>query len=504
MRLALALVRRCCSPRRRARRRPPPTRRHVRRRASTTPSRGRARSTAVHAAASSNGRPRQRPVPARCRAATCSRRFDRAAGASSSSSCAAPAAGSTRHVRQPARVRDGVRRDRRRRSTGDGRLDAGRARSDRPARDDLRASSGDGARTPYRHRRRRVLRRPTSRTPTITSLGHARSRSPSTVRSAARFAVLVDGGTLVACTSPFAPAGLAPGAHTLPASARRRVRPRPTRTPAPTTSPSPRRAPRRRSPTPTATASPTRATTARRSANADQADGDKDGVGDACELLPPGNVPPVAGETAVVKALSGEVFVKLPTRRRWASADARAVPGDGLRPAQGRRLGAGRLDRRHAQGRDLGAPRRPTATPPRTSAPSASRPGSRPASSRCKQKRAKKAAKKTSISTDIGLLSPPGAEAACAKPAPAKGVVRTLSMVAKGCLPHARRREHGDGAQRDVQHHRPLRRHAHRGRQGPRLAGGQGHQEAGRRARRAAPTWSRRSSSRSRRAASAA
>ena len=50
-----------------------------------------------------------------------------------------------------------------------------------------------------------------------------------------------------------------------------------------------------------------------------------------------------------------------------------------------------------------------------------------------KQARLKKGAvKKASISTDIGLLSPPGAEAACNK-GPAKGVlVRSVSPVAKG------------------------------------------------------------------------
>jgi hypothetical protein len=49
-------------------------------------------------------------------------------------------------------------------------------------------------------------------------------------------------------------------------------------------------------------------------ANSDQADSDKDGVGNACEVLPRGDRPPQAGETAVVKLLSGDVFVKLPTK----------------------------------------------------------------------------------------------------------------------------------------------------------------------------------------------
>ena len=40
-------------------------------------------------------------------------------------------------------------------------------------------------------------------------------------------------------------------------------------------------------------------------------------------------------------------------------------------------------------------------------------------------------AKKTSIPTDVGLLSPPGAEATCQR-GPSKGIVRSVSMVVKG------------------------------------------------------------------------
>jgi hypothetical protein len=47
-------------------------------------------------------------------------------------------------------------------------------------------------------------------------------------------------------------------------------------------------------------------------ANPGQGDADKDGVGDACELLPPGNTPIEAGRFVTVKLLSGEVLVKLP------------------------------------------------------------------------------------------------------------------------------------------------------------------------------------------------
>ena len=47
-------------------------------------------------------------------------------------------------------------------------------------------------------------------------------------------------------------------------------------------------------------------------ANAGQGDADRDGVGDACEVLPSGNTPVEAGRVATVKLLSGDVFVKLP------------------------------------------------------------------------------------------------------------------------------------------------------------------------------------------------
>jgi len=47
-------------------------------------------------------------------------------------------------------------------------------------------------------------------------------------------------------------------------------------------------------------------------ANPGQADDDGDDVGDACETLPPGDRTPVAGEVAVVRAVRGRVFVKVP------------------------------------------------------------------------------------------------------------------------------------------------------------------------------------------------
>ena len=184
------------------------------------------------------------------------------------------------------------------------------------------------------------------------------------------------------------------------------------------------------------------------------------------------------------------------SRARCSSSSRRACPS---RPAASSRSRASRRCRSArpstpARARSSWTPP-PTASPPPTAAPSASRPGSRPACSRSSRQRAKKGvAKKTAIATDIGLLSPPGAEAALRRAA--REGHRPLGLDGRqGPLPHARRREHRHRAQRHLHHHRPLRRHGHRGRPRPRHARGQGLQEARGRPARAAPTWRRRSSS---------
>lgn len=48
--------------------------------------------------------------------------------------------------------------------------------------------------------------------------------------------------------------------------------------------------------------------------NADQADGDRDSVGDACEVGAPGTLAPIAGERVNIEVVAGEVFVKFPSR----------------------------------------------------------------------------------------------------------------------------------------------------------------------------------------------
>src|SRR3954453_12045861 len=53
--------------------------------------------------------------------------------------------------------------------------------------------------------------------------------------------------------------------------------------------------------------------------NASQAYEDRDGLGDACDVLAPGDLPPVAGVRETVRVVSGDVFVKLPGSSRALS-----------------------------------------------------------------------------------------------------------------------------------------------------------------------------------------
>jgi hypothetical protein len=170
-------------------------------------------------------------------------------------------------------------------------------------------------------------------------------------------------------------------------------------------------------------------------ANSDQADSDKDGVGNACEVLPPGDRPPAAGETAVVKLLSGEVFVKLPARAALGFDGMRApfqdtgfVPLKGVASVPvGSTVDArkGELSVQSAANGYAAKDRRARKTEARI----------RAGMFAIKQARLKQKAKKSaSIGTDIGLVTPAGAATACAASKTSKGVVRSLSVVAKGVL----------------------------------------------------------------------
>ncbi len=147
-----------------------------------------------------------------------------------------------------------------------------------------------------------------------------------------------------------------------------------------------------------------------RKANRDQADGDRDRIGDACELLPPGNVKPRAGVSAVMSLVSGSVLVRLPSRAAFLPLEGVAsVPigttvdaRNGTLRVQSAADGRGRLQS--------------TAL--------------RAGIFRVRQARAKRAA---ALATDYALVSARGAEAACRRQGvPRKGVVRSLTLVVKG------------------------------------------------------------------------
>jgi hypothetical protein len=170
-------------------------------------------------------------------------------------------------------------------------------------------------------------------------------------------------------------------------------------------------------------------------ANPDQSDDDRDKVGDACDVLPPGDAPVIAGRSAQVTAVSGEVFIKLPKGSKLRARVAQKAPIAGFVPIKGvatvpigseidsrrgqleiktaskftkkgqrtglqqGRFGAGIFKIRQAAKRRAGHPRKP--------------------------------------STDLVLQTPPGLSRACAagsRNRPAKGIVRTLAATAKGAF----------------------------------------------------------------------
>jgi hypothetical protein len=156
-------------------------------------------------------------------------------------------------------------------------------------------------------------------------------------------------------------------------------------------------------------------------ANPSQADADHDGVGDACEVLPPGNVAPKAGVNAVVQLISGEVFVKLPSGTKQ---DSGFVPLKGVASVPvGSTVDARKGELSVASAANGYTDKRARRQSARIKAGIFA----------IKQARLKKHARKSAtIPTDIGLVSPAHAEAACSAHA-AKGIVRSLTMtVAKG------------------------------------------------------------------------
>src|SRR5262249_11020908 len=143
--------------------------------------------------------------------------------------------------------------------------------------------------------------------------------------------------------------------------------------------------------------------------NADQEDSDGDKIGDACDFFDaPGQL--IAGKKANVKVLSGTVLVTVPGRGFEPLAKAASIPvGASLDPRQGSlQVATAATFTAH------------TAQTARVSAGIFA----------LRQRRARKQA----AETDLTLKTPAGQATACAagRARPAKGIVRSLRVVAKG------------------------------------------------------------------------
>jgi hypothetical protein len=167
-------------------------------------------------------------------------------------------------------------------------------------------------------------------------------------------------------------------------------------------------------------------------ANSDQADSDKDGVGNACEVLPPGDRPPTAGVTSIVELISGDVFVKLPATTKLGFDGMRApFQETGFVPLKGvASVPVGStVDARKGELKVETAANGYPASDRRARRQAIQ---ARIGMFKIEQAKRKKRAKKSApIGTDIRQVSPPGAEAKCASRT-SKGVVRSLSLIAKG------------------------------------------------------------------------
>jgi hypothetical protein len=180
--------------------------------------------------------------------------------------------------------------------------------------------------------------------------------------------------------------------------------------------------------------------------NPGQADEDRDDIGNACEILPSGSLPPVAGLRTRVTAVAGEVLVRLPGRAVASAAQQR--PQDplppGFEPLKGRRPGSeppGEFVPLEGiasipVGSTVDARKGQVAM---TSAAAFPRPGEETADTQAgrfaaaiftiKQARRRRAEGAPRPSTDLVLRTPAGMARACGSAArrPAKGIVRRLT-----------------------------------------------------------------------------
>ena len=163
-------------------------------------------------------------------------------------------------------------------------------------------------------------------------------------------------------------------------------------------------------------------------ANATQTDGDGDRVGDACDVLPPGDAPVVAGATAQVTAISGEVFIKLPQGKK--ARISQKAPVAGFVPIKGVAtvpVGS-EIDARKGE-LEIKTASKYTSKGQRTGLQQGRFAAAMFELRQKRQTRQKKAATAKPV-TDLVLETPPGLTRACASAAtsqPIKGIVRSLS-----------------------------------------------------------------------------
>jgi hypothetical protein len=156
-----------------------------------------------------------------------------------------------------------------------------------------------------------------------------------------------------------------------------------------------------------------------------QGDRDQDRIGDACDQLPPGDVPPAAGTSAVVKDVRGEVFVKLPSRRPKQAAEFVPLKGVASLP-----MGTTVDARKGSLVMVAAANSRPVADRRRRTQEARLRAGI----FRIRQARARRVSSRP-LAADVVLASAPGAERACAgstRARPLDRPVRSVSVRAKG------------------------------------------------------------------------
>jgi hypothetical protein len=144
--------------------------------------------------------------------------------------------------------------------------------------------------------------------------------------------------------------------------------------------------------------------------NADQSDDDRDRIGDACDVLPSGATPPVAGVNSIVRLLAGDVSVTLPGGAVVPLQGVASIPVGAVVDARKGRV----LLRSASGGRRAGRIQRATVSA---------------GIFKIRQARARRGG--PPVATTLLLQTPRGAARACARRA-RKGVVRTLSVVARG------------------------------------------------------------------------